>query len=73
MLSQATSAQPQAEEKTKVYLGARVKWPPECPDDILDDAINETHNAISMFDTVKEGKQVINFLLFLIHILNSFL
>jgi len=29
-------------ENFKTYLGARVLWPPECPDNILDAAIEET-------------------------------
>ncbi len=41
-----------------MYLGANVRWPPECPDDLLDDAINETHSALQMYDSVKEGRQV---------------
>jgi len=58
MISQTNTATQQQEETTKMYLGAKVRWPPECPDDILDDAINETHNALSMYDANKEGKQV---------------
>lgn len=26
----------------KHFMGARVLWPPDCPDDILEGAINET-------------------------------
>lgn len=58
MISQTSATDQKEGAVYKTYLGAQVRWPPECPDDLLDDAINETHNALQMYDSVKEGRQV---------------
>ena len=41
----------------KTFLGARVLWPPDVDDDILEGAILETHNIIR--DKTKDGQAVI--------------
>ena len=33
-------------KNTVEYLGAKITWPPQCPDDILDDAIMETKKIL---------------------------
>lgn len=40
----------------KTFLGARVLWPPDVDDDILEGAILETHNILR--DKTKDGQQV---------------
>jgi len=40
----------------KTFLGARVLWPPDVEDDILEGAILETHNIIR--DKTKDGQAV---------------
>lgn len=41
----------------KTFLGARVLWPPDVDDDILEGTILETHNIIR--DKTKDGQAVI--------------
>ena len=40
----------------KTFLGARVLWPPDVEDDILEGAILETHNILR--DKTKDGQGV---------------
>ena len=56
MISQTTTTSSQQDEATKMYLGAKVRWPPECPDDILEDAIKEARFAQKEYN--EEGKLV---------------
>lgn len=42
----------------KTFLGARVLWPPDVEDDILEGAILETHNILR--DKTKDGQAVRN-------------
>ena len=46
-------------ETYRIFMGARVKWPPEVPDDILEASILETQSALKKFDISKDGQKVI--------------
>ena len=46
------------DDQYKIYRGARVKWPPEASDDIVDDIIDETYEALKQYDLDKDGKKV---------------
>lgn len=48
----------EAQQQYKTFLGARVLWPPECADDILEGAIKETQNALTKFEIAREGQKV---------------
>eukprot|EP00921_Rhytidocystis_pertsovi_P005229 GHVQ01009053.1.p2 GENE.GHVQ01009053.1~~GHVQ01009053.1.p2 ORF type:complete len:107 (+),score=10.45 GHVQ01009053.1:287-607(+) len=37
---------------------AKVLWPPEMPDDMVDDAINIAHQSLQEFNIDKEGTQI---------------
>eukprot|EP01016_Furgasonia_blochmanni_P012510 TRINITY_DN161_c0_g2_i1.p2 TRINITY_DN161_c0_g2~~TRINITY_DN161_c0_g2_i1.p2 ORF type:complete len:126 (-),score=21.17 TRINITY_DN161_c0_g2_i1:166-543(-) len=45
-------------ETYKVFMGARVLWPPDCPDDVVEAAIMETHNALRQYDIAKDGQTI---------------
>ena len=30
----------------RMFMGARVQWPPDCPDDIMEGAIQETQRCL---------------------------
>ncbi|CAD8097869.1 unnamed protein product [Paramecium sonneborni] len=47
----------QATAQYRMYLGARVLWPPDCPDDILEGAINETQNCLKTYEA-KDGQKM---------------
>ena len=46
-------------ETYRIFMGARVKWPPEVPDDILEACILETQSALKKFDVSKDGQKVL--------------
>lgn len=37
-----------------MFMGARVLWPPDCPDDILEGAISETMKCLATYEA-KDG------------------
>ena len=39
-------------------MGARVLWPPECPDDVLSSAISKTQEIIGAKEINKDGEKV---------------
>ena len=39
----------------KMFMGAKVLWPPECEDDILEKTILEVQNIIKTRDIQREG------------------
>ena len=46
------------EAKTKPFKGAQVLWPPDIPDDILEDAVTVASEALKGRDSVEEGVEV---------------
>ncbi|EGR29824.1 hypothetical protein IMG5_148080 [Ichthyophthirius multifiliis] len=43
----------------RTFMGAKVLWPPECPDDVLEGAIKETQNTIGRTENLsKEGQKI---------------
>ena len=40
-------------------MGARVQWPADMPDDILEFAINSTHDILKTHDIAKDGMKVV--------------
>ena len=50
-----------AEEKTQVrkpFKGAKVDWPADMPDDMLEDAITVAKNALESHDFEEDGVEV---------------
>ena len=50
-----------AEEKTQVrkpFKGAKVDWPADMPDDMLEDAITVAKNALDSHDFEEQGVEV---------------
>ena len=45
---------PETDKKYRVFMGARVLWPPDCPDDVLEGAIQETHKCLALYEA-KDG------------------
>jgi hypothetical protein len=47
-------------EQFKTFMGARVQWPPEIPDDMLEVMVAEAQNALKSFniDDQTSGQQV---------------
>eukprot|EP00743_Colponemidia_sp_Colp-15_P001997 GILK01002170.1.p1 GENE.GILK01002170.1~~GILK01002170.1.p1 ORF type:complete len:121 (+),score=18.23 GILK01002170.1:51-365(+) len=51
------------QEQYRSLLGARILWPPDMPDDMLEDAIHTAHKAIEKHgDLEKDGVQVADML-----------
>ncbi|KAL4473200.1 hypothetical protein ABPG74_010234 [Tetrahymena malaccensis] len=46
------------QQQYKTFMGARVLWPPECADDILEGAIKETQDALKKFEIAREGQKI---------------
>lgn len=42
----------------KMFMGAKVMWPPECDDDILEKTILECQNIFKTRDIQREGQVV---------------
>jgi hypothetical protein len=57
---QVQENQSENKEVFKVFQGARVKWPPEIPDDMLEAIIVETQGLIKKYniDDKDQGQQV---------------
>eukprot|EP00811_Abedinium_folium_P013816 NODE_22857_length_691_cov_5.737589.p1 GENE.NODE_22857_length_691_cov_5.737589~~NODE_22857_length_691_cov_5.737589.p1 ORF type:complete len:108 (-),score=38.04 NODE_22857_length_691_cov_5.737589:246-569(-) len=42
-------------EEYKTLWGARILWPPDIPDDMLEDAVTNAHEAIKEFPNVEQS------------------
>ena len=63
MASSQNTAQTQSDREYKMFKGAKVLWPPDCSDDILDETIKETHMILKSCNIKTEGKKVILYFL----------
>jgi hypothetical protein len=45
-------------EQYRMFQGARVKWPPEVPDDMLETIISETYAALKLYNPDEQGQKV---------------
>ena len=54
-------------EQFKTFMGARVQWPPEIPDDMLEVIVVEAQNALKNFNIEEQqsGQQVRSGIVFL--------
>eukprot|EP01017_Pseudomicrothorax_dubius_P035924 TRINITY_DN5098_c0_g1_i4.p2 TRINITY_DN5098_c0_g1~~TRINITY_DN5098_c0_g1_i4.p2 ORF type:complete len:107 (+),score=6.42 TRINITY_DN5098_c0_g1_i4:70-390(+) len=43
----------------KVFKGARVLWPPDCPDNILEEAIRKTHELLKVHNIKTDGAKIV--------------
>lgn len=46
-------------DNLKAYRGARVLWPPECPDDMLDVVISEARRLLDENDVDSDGAVIV--------------
>ena len=49
-------------EELRPFLDARVLWPPDMPDDMLEDAVKTAKEATTTFDIETQGQEVAKFI-----------
>ena len=49
-------------EELRPFMDARVLWPPDMPDDMLEDAVKTAKEAVTSFDIETQGKDVARFI-----------
>jgi dynein light chain LC8-type len=46
----------------RTFWDARIEWPPDMPDDMLEDAINTAKEASKKYDIEQDGQKVVKFI-----------
>ena len=52
----------ESKEELRPFMDARVLWPPDMPDDLLEDAVKTAKEATTTYDIETQGQEVAKFI-----------